>query len=138
MNHDAPRQLESGLWHYTRERDGAVWPIGNCATLTTCKSCTDGCSECKGTCVVPVNEPCKGHNNREEACNHYKEYLLSLVKFVSTESEENCIVHGCNSTACCRVDIPGRIFDLCKEHANLEAVSKMVFVDECFHSQDYL
>jgi len=54
MNYYKARQhKDTKKWKYTMVNDGKIYEVGYCAT-----------------------EGCKGHDTPEEACEHYKQYLI--------------------------------------------------------------
>ncbi len=121
MNYDGPRQIErdgkpTGIWHYTRMRDKAVWPIGYC------------------------RENCDGHPSADEACAHYKKYLMDQAEFRGPKTEEwpkhKCAVKDCNNEAKHQIIIPGRMhdFETCEGHCNKEALETLLVVGESWHS----
>lgn len=108
MNYYDARQLESGpnagKWHYTCRNDGRIWPVGNCA------------------------EGCQGHDTAEEACEHYRQYLLDRLRFLddveNAPSLHRCDAPGCGAYTSGGVDVRGSLrFTLCAAHRNRETVA---------------
>lgn len=122
MNHDAPRQKKNadgtpGLWHYTRHNDRTgTYAIGPCA------------------------EGCAGHATEEEACEHYRQHLISNVvirgpKTVSSWPKNKCEIDGCECEGTMLADIPGgQCWELCPAHATQEHIAPLVRVGESWHS----
>lgn len=116
MNYYGPRQRKSdGKYHYTCMNDGQIWPVGFCA---------DGCP---------------GHDTAEQACEHQKQYMLSIARFgqkTDAWPKHKCGVQGCESEATCWAMIPGemRQFEVCESHANKEALATLIEVGESISS----
>lgn len=147
MNYYQARQMvESGLWHYTCMNDGSVWPVGYCAPDEACPSCqgyskfrkTESvCETCANQGFLPRATPCPGHATKEEAQDHYKQYLLDSMTFVSKQGEwpkNKCEAKDCNQEGTHVCLIPcgyGSYFQVCKEHADRESISSLVHVGSC-------
>lgn len=157
MNHDAPREIAdangkpTGRWHYTRKNSrGSAYPIGFCSPWVSCPECEkwqgdDGitvCQKCDNRHLVRSETPCPGHATPEEACEHYRQYLLSEIQFRGPKTQaswpkEKCRVDGCNNEGTHLAQIPGyhwTFFDLCEQHYNVESISPLIVVGESFHS----
>lgn len=93
-----------GKWHYTSKRHDEVHPIGYCAN------------------------GCPGHETAEEACEHYKEYMLDIASFTaqSWEREEPCRV--CGAMTLGLAVIPGHHLPvtLCDLHSNRDGLSQAI------------
>lgn len=153
MNYYAARELKNadgsgtGKWHYTCENDGACWPVGKCSSWDGCPDCdalSHGhvknekgewvkCKTCDGKGIIKKATPCPGHATPEEACEHYKEYLLDGMKILGPKKEEwpkdKCDVEGCNKEATHLAMFPGHMLmdhQVCAEHATREVISKLV------------
>lgn len=151
MNYYAARELKkdgihSGLWHYTCMNDGNVWAVGYCSPWESCPNCKDaypaesGCELCKGNGLVKSTNPCYGHATANEACQHYKSYLLDRLRIDGPKVEEwpkdKCAVDDCASEAKYFSTIPGDYhhYELCEMHANKETVSGLFNVGESWSS----
>ncbi len=123
MNYYGPREITrddkpTGLFHYTCRNDGRIWPIGPCA---------DGCP---------------GHKTAEEACEHYREFLLAGIVLCKIEQEwpkDKCDVDGCNEAAThygYSRNEPGawERGRFCDVHATAEEMAKKIEVGECTSS----
>lgn len=65
MNYYQARQQKEGLlWHYTVMNDHQIWPVGYCA------------------------QGCAGHQTKQEAEAHYREYVLDNFSFDGRMSNE--------------------------------------------------
>jgi hypothetical protein len=160
MNYYKARELKTKgsngetLWHYTCMNDGAVWPVGFCSPLETCPACgphcgmgwvtvehegnphdirLEPCTKCAGKGSLFRENPCPGHANPEEACEHYRQYLLSQMQIRGPKTEEwpkdKCGVPDCNTEAKFSAIIAGHcqhFYALCDRHANKESVSPLV------------
>ena len=123
MNYYEPRQLAengkpTGLYHYTCKNDNKIWPVGPCA------------------------DDCDGHKTPEEACEHYRQWLIEGVIFRKKETEwpkEKCEIDGCNNEAKLigvSVNEPGQFNQrrFCPEHATKEQMAKFIHVGSCISS----
>jgi hypothetical protein len=122
MNYDQAREIlgpdneHTGRWHYTRQNDGETWPIGYCG-------------KARG---------CDGHDTPEEACAHYKQYLLDRLTFKTRVREwpkDKCCFKDCDREATVLADIsPYRFYQTCQVHGTREAVATLFEVGESMHS----
>lgn len=121
MNYYAARQVEvgpnAGRWHYTCRNDDRIWPVG---------LCQDGCH---------------GHASPEEAQEHYRRYLLGLMKKRGPKEQEwpkeKCCLKECNSEAKYLIDCPGHMgmhFEVCEAHNFVDAIAHLVKVGESMSS----
>lgn len=120
MNYDKAREIKSGAnagkWHYTRMNDGVIWPIGFCS------------------------EGCSGHDTPEEACEHYRRYLLSNLRIQGPKTErwpkEKCAVEGCETEATHLLSVDcWKYWEVCEAHATKETAETLVpKVGESWHS----
>lgn len=155
----------TGLFHYTVMNDGYVMAIGYCSPWEACKDCTahdrydiggylrneDGsfvknengdpvkCKTCNGTGLVKKENPCPGHATEEEACEHYREYLLDRMVIrgpkTSEWPKEKCEIDGCNEEATYLATLTSfTCYQLCEKHANRTYVSQLFRVGESISS----
>ena len=151
MNYYDARELRdengqgTGRWHYTCKNDDQVCPVGYCSPWERCPECKGEflpgklggahCEHCKDTRLVRKKEPCPGHATPEEACEHQRQYELDHAKF-HPETEEirkratalfRCEV--CGHFTCGYADCGvARVYMLCNEHCNREALDGLVSV----------
>lgn len=142
----------TGKWHYTCRNDDRIWAVGYCASLQSCPVCKDKwvpafgmtredveargwtwCEACNNKGLVDAPNPCPGHDTPEEACEHYKEYLLDKAEYRQKLSEwpkDKCMRPDCNSEATHVVHIPGETYNyiFCEQHCNRENVSALLNV----------
>jgi hypothetical protein len=122
MNYYKPREILKdgkpvGLYHYTCRNDNQVWPVGLCVD-------------------------CPGHKTKEEACEHWRQYLIQGIEFVRITQEwpkEKCEVEGCNNQATMvgsTKNEPGGFIRhcFCEEHATQEEMSKFIYAGESISS----
>lgn len=120
MNYDQPRQVKGGRadgkFHYTRMREGHVYPIGPCR-----------------------DNDCPGHDTPDGACEHYKIGLIAKAKFIPMGDDEypkyKCEVAGCCEEAKWIARIPdwARQYQLCRAHANRDGLLLVIQVGESWH-----
>lgn len=110
MNYYEAREIKdkdglkgTGLYHFTVMRDGAVWPVGRCA---------DGCP---------------GHATKEEACEHYRQYIIHDMPW--SVSQDPNTQHKCGICSRWTMDYYWHstyIFKLCREHQNKESLEELM------------
>jgi hypothetical protein len=112
MNYYGAREIikegkRTGLFHYTKMNDGQIVSVGYCA------------------------DACPGHKTKEEACAHYKKYLLERRTTLHLE-----LTYWTRCKACGR---PTRyaaqvgeieVYPLCKKCMNLSTLETLVEVCE--------
>lgn len=135
MMYFAPRQID-GKWYYCC--NGAK--IAYCSPLHGCKECNGwgrfyiegklvDCESCEGAGLLPTLTPCGGHDTEEEACNHYKEYLLdNRVRYSKdVQSQRKCEI--CKEWTQGLAWVGGyQGFQLCEKHQNRESLEKLLEV----------
>lgn len=132
MRYYAASQVKSsGLWHYTCRRKDDVYPVGYCSIYETCPDCKG--MGYGGTCqnenckygVVPKVNPCPGHATPEEACEHYREYVLDKARYTHSEdTQQKCEI--CSEWTTGHALIDGyHMHILCDKHANKESLEKV-------------
>lgn len=116
MNYYKARQnQETSKWKYTMSNDGKFYEVGYCAT--------DGC---------------KGHDTYEEACEHYKQYILDKqLHFYNPKDGDTmnkCEI--CGEFTFGHVTVGACEFHyLCKKHQTKEDVSRLMGnIDEIISS----
>ncbi len=155
MQHSAPRQHQgTGLWHYTTGKaKSGFYAIGLCSPYDTCPDCKGHsfmsasikCETCDNKGSVKREEPCPGHATAEEACEHYKEYLVSKAQYEDDkgEHEERTLSRcefkkgtdeQCRSLTSGAAYVESRHYCLCAEHRNPESLAEVVQVGESWHS----
>jgi hypothetical protein len=115
MNYDQARELQkdgkgTGLWHYTSMNDGVIWAIGFCAN------------------------DCPGHDTKEGAEEHYRQYLVSCIEIRGPKQEEwpkeKCDVAGCKEEATHLGIVRGHRGSLdkqlCETHATAETMDSLI------------
>jgi hypothetical protein len=108
MNYLKARQLKNadgtgGKWHYTSENDGNIHAIGYCA------------------------QGCPGHDTAEEACAHYRAYLLEQrARFDGALHGEQRPCAVCGAWTQGVVSIDGwHTYVLCDDHRTPEHLEKI-------------
>jgi hypothetical protein len=99
-----PSEGPSGLWHYTCKNGRRVWPVGHCA------------------------EGCPGHPTKEEAEEHYRQYLIEHAAFGTIRNQQRkCQKCGAWTQGMAQLG-PGRerIYILCEEHQTREVLQELV------------
>jgi hypothetical protein len=108
VNYDQPRELaDKSGWHYTRMRDGRMWPIGYCRDHAP-------------------------HASKDEAYVCYTRYLLDNELRLNGEmvnTWRRCLRPGCdaltNRYAQVGLDM-GPIYELCDEHRTREYITALI------------
>lgn len=151
MNHYAARQKkiedgDKGLWHYTVANSGYVQPVGYCSPWESCPNCDEhlppsynesDCELCKGKRLVKKTDPCPGHITKEEAEEHYKQYVVDRAKFLPKTNEwpkDKCENENCNCEATFTAIADGHMYQFCQTHANKEALTEYIVIGECWSS----
>jgi DnaJ-class molecular chaperone len=139
MRHYGPKEIikngkGSGLYHYCCSHGEDIYPVGYCSPWRSCPVCNDSgsfplqdCRLCEGKGLVKVTDPCQGHLTKEDACNHYREYLLDRAKYAQEiEGKHECEI--CGELTSRIANIPGHIlsYSLCAEHCNREGLDKVL------------
>lgn len=144
MNYYGPRQVEpgadrpdAGLWRYTCRNDDRIWEVGYCGPTRDCQTCHgrtfvthEPCAECGGKGYVTV-ERCPGHPTADEACAHYRLYVLDCLIGYDMRSDpaiqHRCEAEGCDAwTQTAATERPlGRHWWLCDEHRNRQTVERL-------------
>jgi hypothetical protein len=93
----------SGKYRYTCEHDGSIYAVGYCANN------------------------CEGHNTKDEACEHYRQYSLdNAVYGVATgDIQRKCKICGDWTNLMVRVGSYS-LYDLCKLHQDRDSLDKVV------------
>jgi hypothetical protein len=121
MNYYEPREKTdkdgnpTGLYHYTRMNDGRIWPTGYCA------------------------QDCPGHDTKEGAYEHQRQYLLDNAKFDSGKFKDalfRCDVPDCKNFSDTSSRVQGQIssYTLCEEHRNRAGLEKVLKVGDVISS----
>ena len=169
MNYYQARELvkdgkSTGLWHYTVMNDSYVMAIGYCSPWDSCPNCfnegacqfgwlrnSEGellkdekgnfikCEKCGGKGLVEKESPCPGHSTKEEACEHYKQYLVDRAEIRGPEIQswpkDKCGFEGCDNEATHYAAVRGMEYHrMCPEHATKEVLAKLVRVGTCISS----
>jgi hypothetical protein len=108
VNYDQPRELaDKSGWHYTRMRDGEVWPLGDCA-----------------------NHP--PHATEDEARDCYTRYLLDHQVHLDGswgDTWRHCRAEGCGklTNRFGRVGVWGiaNTWPLCDAHRTREVIAAL-------------
>lgn len=135
MYHKKARQLKNGLWHYTCASNHDIYPIGYCSLFKTCSKCEGKSDGCGGDCkygVVKNESPCPGHKTGEEACEHYREYLLDKAHTLTCEHSMLCKICGAETKVLMACD--ESYYALCIEHCNREGLNALLEVYESWGS----
>lgn len=148
MNHYAAREIQkdgkgTGLYHYTCENNGAIYPVGYCSKYVSCPTCGPAngfgqvhnketgewilCATCNGKGSVDAEHPCPGHSTKEEACKHYRDYEIDHARRLGPKESKwpknKCDYPGCNDEATYSYIMAGfgdSFF--CEKHANKESL----------------
>ena len=155
VNHLRARQIDpsvdrpdAGKWRFTSAHlHGHPYPIGYCSPIEICPAgCTLGkvwrpgvdeidCERCGGRGVISAAHPCQGHDTPEEACEHYRQYLLfERTRFGEmTDEQRRCQVCRAWTQGIAEV---GGLFSIvvCDDHRNLDSVAAFVTVTELWES----
>jgi hypothetical protein len=110
MNYYAAREKMAkdgsgtGLWHYTVQNDDHIYPVGYCA------------------------QNCAGHGSVEEACNHYRLYLLDLARYDGTlrDTQRKCEICGYWTQTYAYIPKAMETHYLCTEHLNRDALDSVM------------
>lgn len=85
-------------------------------------------------------QECEGHDTDEEACNHFKEYLLDNITY-KEDSEDPHHLRRCKHVGCKNMTdgyaanhMYYKLFTLCKEHRNKESIAPLLSVGEMWIS----
>lgn len=160
--------LPTGRWHYccTNGR-GSTFAVGYCGLLRSCRTCSpftpptnpfgrmvlaEGetpdpahCPACNGTGVtgVPAEDRCPGHDSPEEACEHYKQYLLDNARLRPETADmlrQAKTAHRCQAPGCRKMTVGHASWgghgyaSLCDKHCTRAVLSDLVTVGESFQS----
>jgi hypothetical protein len=112
----AAQKAGDKLWHYVSSGRGGTYPIGYCA------------------------EGCPGHGSAEEACEHYRQYLLSeRLRFdggpEDTRTMYRCEAPGCDAFTAGSATVGGsRHWHLCEDHRTRDVVAGLLHVHESWVS----
>lgn len=95
----------SGIWHYTAENDGRIFPVGYCA------------------------QGCAGHATPEEAREHYRLYLLDNANYEDrlVSTQQKCEVCGEWTQGIASIPVNMESHVLCDEHRNRETLDKIMY-----------
>ena len=124
MNHYAARVMldkdgnKTGLFRYTMHNDRTgTYAVGHCA------------------------DDCPGHATEDEACEHYKQYLLSRAIFRGPKTQawpkDKCQTDGCELEATHMASISGTIghvYQFCEAHCNRDELAKKMRVGWSYSS----
>lgn len=99
-----------GLWHYTMRHQDVTLPVGYCA---------DGC---------------EGHPTKEEACQHYQQYLLDHELGFSVDPDVMLRCAVCQEMTTGRGHVSWHTWALCPAHQNRDEVAKLHVVWESWES----
>mgnify|MGYP001563722148 CR=1 FL=1 len=126
-----------GLWHYTVTNDDMTRPVGYCSKQNpqwiVCQLCEDKenksrCPMCGGAGGKAFE--CPGHPSANEACAHYRAYLLDTAVYGSKwDKPTECQFPGCGGFTNNSADVgPGRmqIFMLCQIHCNRAGLERVL------------
>lgn len=113
MRWSKPRQLSTGLWHYTTEIAGTVLAVGGCEP----------------------GQGCTGHATADEARECYRQWALRNTEINSSDGHES-VLYRCHMDGCSRwaagnalVPHPGlgtKILYLCRVHLNMETLRRVL------------
>lgn len=116
MNYAAARQVDpsadrpdAGKWRWSVANDGRVRPDGACSPVEVCPECHGWsgivrpdvtCEHCGSCGLVDVANPCPGHDTKEEAEEHFREYQIANAEFHAIDNAKasglyRCKVQGC-------------------------------------------
>lgn len=118
MNYLSPtQQKDTKLWYYTsyNSRSGTV-PIGYCA------------------------EDCTGHETREGACEHYKQYIIDHARVFDDrpdcDTKHRCEAEGCNEFTSGYIQYADSytIRNLCKQHRTKEIMHTLIDINVSYQS----
>lgn len=110
MNYLRARQLQdgagnpTGLWHYTLQNDGRIYPIGYC-------------------------RECPGHSTEEEAQEHYRQYMLDTSRYSLIMSGVMMPCEACGAWTSRYAEVGPDFLErhiLCEAHQTKDDLSKLV------------
>lgn len=112
MNYYQPREIvedgqPTGKWKYTmfNKREG-TFAVGYCAD-------------------------CSGHDTKEGAYQHYKDYLLDKARFDNQQEDQMNRCQICQAFTQRLASVPNhRLFVLCEAHCNREGLSQVLVVGD--------
>ncbi len=110
MNYYEARELKgadgnpAGLWHFTCQNDNRIWPVGYCA------------------------QDCPGHPTREEAQEHYRQYLLDNARYHVRMSNQQrpCRICSVWTQELVELELGTSRYVLCEAHQNRESLDILV------------
>mgnify|MGYP000956943696 CR=1 FL=1 len=132
MNYKQARQLPSGKWHYTNCNNGLIYSLGYCRKNKCCPcrfnevDNIDSCVVCEGTGSIPSEHYCNGHDTAEEACAHYRDFLLDYANY--DVRDEHCLekCEICGTWTHQIVSIDYYIYHrLCEQHCNRDGLAQV-------------
>jgi len=149
MNYLSARQKVDGKWHYTCQNNNRVWPVGYCSPHAECPVCHGEacfstvfkeeyggtpCVNCNNTGFILKEDACQGHDTEEDACEHYKQYLLDNIRYTkSSSSMHKCRICGEWTTGIADVSM-SQYYTICEEHQNRESMATIVSVGVSWES----
>lgn len=121
-----------------------VYAVGYCAQMDICPECKGqsntamfpnsvqvkgaNCERCNGAGTVEKENPCPGHDTREAAAAHFKDYLLDSARYdVPFNHVQNCEI--CNSWTkwgATMAPLVQRTLVLCNAHRRREKLSELI------------
>lgn len=122
-------------YHYTCMNDGMIWAVGHCSKFMTCPECkgtmfrvAEGkCTTCDNEGVIRNPNPCPGHDTEEDACRHYRAYMLDRARLDGYDSntQKKCQVEGCGKWTQKYALVDMDVVHLCEEHLNRDTLEKV-------------
>lgn len=149
MVHDLPLEIRdkdgngTGKWRYCSASKTGSFAIGHCSQIESC-TCSPNtifgitdCEICQGKGFVSHPNPCPGHDTPEDACNHYREYLIDNARYDYNmgDMQKKCEICGTWTQHMAAVPMASIYHTLCDEHRNREYLDKVMSpVGESWHS----
>lgn len=152
MRHYDAIQVEGGKWFYCQTTGRGGIPTGNCSANGLCPGCQGQsawissvvCDVCKGKGLVPKEKPCQGHDTKEEAYEHQRQYELDQATYqietsaVRERSNQlhRCEAPGCGEFTCGYAQVPAsyQYHVLCPNHCNRATLATLLRVGERWQS----
>lgn len=150
MNYEQARQVnpnadrpDAGKWRWTTSnRRTGTYPTGPCSPWETCPDCGgsfwlmdgkgDPCARCSGKGFIDKADPCPGHDTKEEAEEHYRQYRLDHVRFLVLDNPNalhKCRVCGAFTAGVMEIEGDGYFMEtVCEEHQTRETAEELIGV----------
>lgn len=85
-----------------------------------------GTNQYTGAFSIGYCTQCTGHNSKEEAIEHYQQYLIEHTQYWHQKQCRACRICGQWSTGMAELSGIAGLFPLCSEHRNRKGVEQIV------------